>query len=164
MQEQSTEGFSKWAILHILHVKWNMRLQDLLCYNAYCLICTITNTYLFITFIILLCTAGHVQHVFMFLICFILCKCKKISNNKQRKKPILLWVGKQGMLIQKKPHFLEEKGVILTRLGNFFRSLCITNILKIRPFYYLKWCTVSLSCHSIKAFSEGDGHEPPILP
>ena len=70
VQEQSTEGFSKWAILHILHVKWNMRLQDLLCYNAYCLICTITNTYLFITFIILLCTAGHVQHVFMFLICF----------------------------------------------------------------------------------------------
>ena len=71
---------------------------------------------------------------------------------------------KTGYANPKKPHFLEEKGVILTRLGNFFRSLCMTNILKIRPFYYLKWCTVSLSCHSIKAFSEGDGHEPPILP
>ena len=120
MQEQSTEGFSKWAILHILHVKWNMRLQDLLCYNAYCLICTITNTYLFITFIILLCTAGHVQHVFMFLICFcfILCKFKKISNNKQRKKPILLWVRKHGMQSKKAP-FSGREGCDLDKTGEF---------------------------------------------
>ena len=37
------------------------------------------------------------------------------------------------------------------------------SMLKLRLFL-CNWSGVSLSCHSIETFSEGDGHEPPILP